>query len=100
MHRRPDDPERDQAQSDPVGLGGQDLEPGVAEGPATGRRPSGHGRRHQGERQRPSIGEQVARIGEQGERVSDQARDDLSDQQCKHEAESDGQGAAIRGQAM
>jgi hypothetical protein len=42
----------------------------------------------------------VARVGQQGERVSDQARDDLSDQQCKHEAESDGQGAAIRGQTV
>jgi hypothetical protein len=42
----------------------------------------------------------VPRVSEQGERVPDQARDDLSDQQCKHEAESDGQGAAIRGQAV
>jgi hypothetical protein len=42
----------------------------------------------------------VACVGEQGQRVSDQARDDLSDQQCNDEAESDGQGAAIRGQAM
>jgi hypothetical protein len=42
----------------------------------------------------------VARVREQRERVPDQARDDLSYQQCKYEAESDGQGAAIRGQAM
>jgi hypothetical protein len=42
----------------------------------------------------------VARVGEQGERVSDQPRDDLSDQQCQHEAESEGQGAAIRGQTV
>jgi hypothetical protein len=42
----------------------------------------------------------VASVGEQGERVSDQARDDLPDQQYKHEAESNGQGAAIRGQAV
>jgi hypothetical protein len=39
-------------------------------------------------------------VGEQSERVSDQAGDDFSDHEYKDEAESDGQGPAIGGQAM
>ena len=92
---RPDDPEREQPERDPVRLRGEDLEPRVPERPAPGRRPRRHRRGDEREPERRRVGEHVPGVGEQRERVGERARDDLADHHGRDEDERDGQRAAV-----
>ena len=93
---RPHDPQRDQAERDAVGLGGEDLEARVAERPAAGRRTCRHRRGDEREPERRSVGEQMSRVGEESERMAEHPGDDLRSHEHDHEQERDGQRPAIR----
>ena len=92
---RPDDPDREEAERQPVYLRGEDLEPRVAVRPAPGCRARGHAGGEQREAERGGVGEHVAGVGKQRERVRGKAGDDLADHDPGDEDERDRDRAAV-----
>ena len=81
-------------------MGREDLEARVAEGPAPGRGPGGHGRCTQGEGERGAIGEHVPGVREQRQGVAEKPGDDLPRHQREDEQQRDRQRPAVRGQPV
>jgi hypothetical protein len=95
MNRRPDDPDCEQGERDPVHLRGEDLEPRIPERPAPDRRSGRHRRSEEREAECRRIGEHVPGVREQGERVTEQPGDDLACHHDEDQHERDRQRAAV-----
>lgn len=94
-HRLVRQPDRQQDQGQPVGLGGEYLRPLEAVRETTARRTGGEPHRDQREDDRDGVGQHVGRIGDQGQRVGHDADDHLDGHERADQAESDRQPAPV-----
>src|SRR5215207_448452 len=90
-----EDPDRDYNERDPVGEGGEDLGPPVAEAFVRGSRPLGEPCGEEGEPEREVVREHVPCVGEQGEAPRQESADDLHCRKARRQDEHHGERAAV-----
>jgi hypothetical protein len=94
-HRLHQDVSGDDEQQQPVGDGGEDLDPLPAEGAPAARRPLCEGDRPQRQGDPGSIGSHVARVGQQCQRSRHQTADDLGGHDDEGQGEDDQQATPV-----